>query len=236
MFYRLSNTATRAELEGIFKIPMAYPSLYKPNAIIDGLKENNVSVRTLDNPNALSIAIWGILPHGYSEEWQTFQNIKNTLNFNSESIKTDQCFKDSLYKRRCLVMITGFFTTYIINSTTYPYYVYLDGKSPFCLAGIYNELDDGFLTCSIIISDKANSIQSIQNLCNEAPIVLDRNDSSKWLDPNLSKEEVDKIIDEPQRFLFKSFPISANFYTEDTFDSDILKPYIFHPHIVNDFN
>lgn len=236
MFYRLSNTASRSELEGIFNVPLAYPSLYEPSAIIDGLKENNLLIRTSDNPEIISIAIWGILPSGYSEQWQTFQNIKNTLNFNTEVLKVDQCFKEALYRRRCVVFVTGFFTTYIINSRTYPYYVYLDSQAPFCLAGVYNELDDGFLSCSILISNKTTSLNNIQSLGDDVPIVLDKHSSKKWLDPSMGREEVNDLIDVPTKFLFKFYPISSNFYTDDTFDSDILKPFIFHPHIVNDFN
>lgn len=236
MFYRLSNTASRSELEKMSNTRMSYPSLYKSSVIIDGLKENNLTIKTCQNSDVLSIAIWGILPQGYSEQWQTFQNIKNTLNFEADSLKTDQCFKDALYNRRCLVYVTGFFTTYIINSKTYPFYVYLNTNTPFCLAGIYNELDDGFLTCTILVSRGANSINDIQNLSNEVPIVLDKKDAEKWIDSSMDKDEVDNFMDNPKKFLFRSYPISSNFYTEDTFDSNILKPFIFLPHIVSDSN
>ena len=224
MFYKLSNIAEGVELEKQFGIPLEYPELYSKQPIINGLNEENLLVILQDKPQVLSIAIWGILPENFNDDWQMFQNVSNTLNLEAETLKHDRWYCDALYERRCLIIVSGYFATLLSKGKLYPYYVYKKSKKPFCLAGIYNRLSDGFVTCSIIISRNLGVKRSVVDIFNEGPIILDEHTSEKWLSYDISQEEIEEIINRPAQTELNAHPIAKEFYKNDIIYNGILDP------------
>ena len=224
MFYKLSNIADRGELEKQFGIPLEYPELYTKQPIINGLNEENLMVILQEKPQVISIAIWGILPENFTDDWQMFQNVSNTLNVDAETLKLDRWYRDALYERRCLIMVTGYFATLLNKGKLYPYYVYSKSKKPFCLAGIYNRLTDGFVTCSVIISRNFGVKRNVEDIYSEGPIILNDYTSKKWLSYDLSVEEIDDILNDPEIPELNAHPIAKEFYKNDIIYSGILDP------------
>ena len=108
MNYKLSNIATKERIKNFTKLSFEYPHLYKAKRKINGLKEQTVSIITTENSNVITQGIWGILPQNYAENWSKFQNIKNTLHTDKLEIKKNILFKEALFSRRCLFIVTGF--------------------------------------------------------------------------------------------------------------------------------
>lgn len=182
MYYKISNMAKESVLEEEFGIPMQYANLYHPEPVIDGLNEETVFIITAESPAQIKPAIWGLLPEGYTEDWSIFQNLTNTLNLNGRDLdRGDVWYNQTFAKRRCLIPVTGFFTSYLFHGEVYPYFVKRRDGRPFALAGVYNRLEDGFLTCAILTREADNFTRKIQNIGIQMPLIVSKNHRDGWL-------------------------------------------------------
>jgi len=161
MKYKLSNTASIKELEEFTGLPLKHPNVYAKSPIITGFQEAITPVITENNPKEIEFGIWGLLPDNFNEDWEVFQNAIDTLTINPSNIDEDILFNESLNLKKCVVAVTGFFTSYLHNGKIYPYYVYSENKDPFFLAAYYNTLTDGFITFSIVLNTVDSNIKKI---------------------------------------------------------------------------
>nr|WP_321223176.1 SOS response-associated peptidase family protein [uncultured Psychroserpens sp.] len=213
MFYKLSNTCKLKDIEKEFKTVFKYPHLYEPKAIINGLEESNLPIITAENSSRVDFAIWGLLPQDYEEEWETFQGYTNTLNTNIDDVNLKQgIYSKSQDERRCLIVVNGFFTSKLINGKLQTFHVHLKNHKPFCIAGIYNIVNDGFLTCSLLVTNIGYTFNSIPNLGKQKPLIFKKKDHEKWLDPELDFKDLQSLIKTHERYEFLSHPIKEDFY------------------------
>jgi len=150
MISKISNTASLEEIESHLQSKFDYGQLYAPKSIINGMKEATVCLVTNEAPHHIQYGIWGLLPEGYTDSWKSFQAIYNTLEIECESLSPRTWPYDALKYRRCLILATGFFTGEVVNNSMQSYYTSLRNNKIFCFAGIYNVLEDGFLSCGIL--------------------------------------------------------------------------------------
>ena len=94
MYYRLSNIADLEEVESTFQAKFKHPNIYQPNQLINGLDENLVPIIKQNAGEHIDFAIWGLLPEGFKEEWNMFQDQINTLNIEIGQIDRSKWFKD----------------------------------------------------------------------------------------------------------------------------------------------
>jgi len=224
MYYKLSNIAEGRVLEEEFGISLKYPNLYRPNQIINGLNEETLFVVASDQKNLISPAIWGLLPEEFVDDWSVFQNTSNTLNFDQSNFYEDSWCGRAFTHRRCLVIVTGFFTAFLHNGTIYPYHVKrIDGK-PFCIAGIYNRLEDGFLTCSILTTKANRFTKKIQNIGSQMPLLLPKSKWIDWLNTDLAHSNVNEMFQNVSDNGLEAHLIAKEFFNHNiTYDS-VLEP------------
>jgi putative SOS response-associated peptidase YedK len=224
MFYKLSNTAKLHELEGEFEKKFKYPALYTPRLVINGLGEDNLSIITNKESHLINIAIWGLMPDGYKEEWSTFQNATNTLNISKEMLYSSKWMLESLEEGRCLIIVNGFFTYYVQNGVIYPYYVALKSGKPFLLGGIYNKLEDGFLSCSPLTVKARPMVSKFHNVDDQMPLAIPDSVSDEWLSGKTHVGLIEKIIDNPPSMDFRANPIAKEFFKNNIVYDSILQP------------
>jgi len=223
MYYRLSNTAEREAIEKELGVPFKYPTLYEPRPIINGLKESIVPVVTGADRRVVNFAIWGLLPENYQEDWDLFQNALNTLNLSRERLRRDLWYSRGFQKRRCLIIASGFFTFYLHKGDIFPFYVHAASGAPICLGGVYNQLEDGFITCALIIVDANSYIGRIQNIDRGMPLLVDPAFRQKWLDPENDREEVIRYVSHSKEHALSAYPITKEFYKNPRGRSKILQ-------------
>ncbi len=224
MFYKLSNTATINEIEEEFQAKFEFPNLYEPSAVINGLDESTLPIITSNNLKQIRFGIWGMLPQSLEENWKVFQNLTNTLNINVEHLDWDDfLYAEALDRRRCIIITTGFFTSALFNGKVYPHYVYLDDHRPFAVAGVYNQLDDGFLTCSVLIKKTHDELGKIPNLLHYKPLIFGPYDREHWLNQKLSYENLKDLVKSHQVQDYHSHPVSKEFYDNDILYDEIIK-------------
>lgn len=197
MKYKLSNTASLNLLKKEFGVEAKYPLVYKTKLKIDGNKEQLVSVITNENPKQIMPAIWGILPQCYEGSWQKFQKMKNTLHITTDAVFNNVLSKEALLKRRCLIIVTGFYVHYLNGTKVDDFLVEKEASQPFCLAGVYNVLKDGFITCAVINTEINISLKAINNLYNVMPLQIPRLLMDTWLNKEASLSEIRRILATP---------------------------------------
>lgn len=212
MYFKLSNTAEKETLERMAKASFKYPNLYKPQNIIHGLTEVSIPIITMEEPNELSLAIWGMLPESHTADWGIFQNNFNTLNFNEDSMDSGLWYSESLNGRRCLIPVTGFFTTLVENGEAYHFRVGLKNNDPFYLAGIYTVLEDGFITCSLLVGKSDDFIRQIQNSVETMPITVSVAQKDEWLSAKTTPMRTRQLLKKPLKQDFNATPITSKFY------------------------
>ena len=225
MYYKLSNTADRKRLESSFNAILKHPNLYQPEVVINGFNETNLPIITNVEPKTISLGIWGILPELYKDDWGKFQSLTNTLNIDQRNIHGELWYKEALEKRRCLILVTGFFTTFLKDGVTYPYYIGLKSGAPFSIAGIYNVLEDGFITCSILVGESNSYVKKFQNLVDCMPLIVKENQNDFWLDETISLEEIQYFLSKPSSHQLHANPIAKEIFNQNISYDSMLERY-----------
>lgn len=229
MLHKLSNTASSSLLEKEFNRLVKYPHLHREQVLIDGLEESTLPIIAIEEKQYIIPAIWGILPEDYSDDWYVFQNIFRSLNLNIDSLNNSSWLSDALLQRRCLIPVTGFFISCPFDGVSYPYYFHLLSGLPFCLAGIYNKTEDGFLTCAIITSSSGSGLNNVRNANGNLPILLSKDLHSSWLCEGIKKHEIHDLLHSVPDFQLMARPISMEFFNNKIPYNSILAPIFYDP-------
>lgn len=225
MYYKLSNTSDRERLERSFGAFFKHPKLYRPEVVINGHNESNLPIITSNEPSSINLGIWGILPEFYKDDWAKFQSLTNTLTIDERHIQGDLWYKESLEKRRCLILVTGYFTTFLKDGVTYPYHIGLKSGGPFCLAGMYNVLEDGFITFSLVVGRSSRYIRKFQNLVDCMPIAITENLIDFWLDQTVSLEEIQYFLSKPSEQKLHADPTAKEIFGQNISYDSMLERY-----------
>lgn len=213
----------REAMESAFGRPIRYPASYCPRPLINGLDEASICVVLKERPYLIDFAIWGLLPERYRDDWYIFQNSLNTLNITPDMINRDGWIRSSLMQRRCLILVSGFFVMHVHEGELYPYFVRQRSEEPFALAGIYNILDDGFVTASLLLGPSSRLVERIDNLGRGMPVILRPELRDHWLD-DLSEQEVLALsVHAPQADLI-AHPIARELFNQNISYKSMLEP------------
>ena len=213
MFYKISNIASKECIENKFQVTFEFPNLYQPQELIDGLKESTISIITLNNPDKVTFAIWGLLPENFEDNWSVFQDVFNTLNVKFDTLQSaGGLYQNLLINRRCAIIATGFFTTMLTNGTVKRCHVHLPNFEPFAIAGVFNELNDGFVTCSLVMVQVSESFKGIPNISNFKPLVLNELELKQWINPENSIDEIRELCDNHRSMKF-NYKLDHSFQT-----------------------
>ena len=224
MKYKISNTAEKRDLEKFTGLPFKYPKLYELNPLITGFEETIVPIITSEYATHLEYGIWGLLPDNYNENWEEFQSVVNTLTITLKDIKSNALYRESINLKRCVVLVTGFFTFYLYKGEMYPYYVYNATGMPFYLAGYCNHLNDGFITFTILLSKAHSSVQKIQNISDYMPKVLSSEEKNVWLADNTSEQEINFLTKNDCSLNLKAHPVAKELHKMGILYSTMLEP------------
>jgi len=233
------STALRKKKEQIeqrllSQIPAKFPDAtdYKPYFHLNGFSYGNLQIITMDEPEIITTAKWGLIPDWATHNPEAFRKKSNTLNARSESIFEKASYKDSAQNKRCLILADGFFEPHHENGVANPYFCYQPSKQYsegdlFLFAGLYNELDDHSLTTTILTTEANDFFVEVHNKGKRMPLILEENHFEDWLDSGINNQSINELMatgftNKP----FKAHPISRDLYKKNI-DTD--KPYIIEP-------
>lgn len=129
---------------------------------------------------------WGFIPF-----WAKDTKIgSRMINARSETVAESKAFKHSFEKKRCLIPATGFYEWQKIGKVKKPMHVRLESRDPFAFAGIYSHWKSTsgktLMSCAILTTAPNDLLRPIHN---RMPVVLQRRDEPRWLDPDYENVE-----------------------------------------------
>ncbi len=136
---------------------------------------------------------WGLIPFWTRDEASASKIQNRTINARIETINEKPSFKESYKKRRCIILIDGFYEHYHLNHNTYPFYIFHKEEKPLTIAGIWDNWlthDKKTISTTSIITTKAQGIMSkIHNNPklkeSRMPLILTENQINEWLSEDI---------------------------------------------------
>lgn len=150
---------------------------YKPR--YNSAPSQDVAVISNQNPAELSFYRWGLIPF-----WAKDKGIGNKMiNAKSETIAEKPSFKNSLKRKRCLVLSDGFYEWKAINKKEkIPYRITIRDNGLFAMAGIWDSWKDeagSTIYSFAIITTTPNRL--MEDIHTRMPVILEQKDEKSWL-------------------------------------------------------
>jgi len=138
-----------------------------------------VAVITNEKPQELTYHRWGLIP-----SWSKDMKIGSTLiNARSESVEEKPSFRTAFKKRRCLILVDGFYEwKALADKNKTPMFIHMKDQQVFAFAGlweIWNSPEgDEIRTCSILTTDANPFMATIHH---RMPVILPPSEYETWL-------------------------------------------------------
>jgi len=140
---------------------------------------------------------WGFKP-SWMEETKAGTGF---INVRAETVQIRPAFRDALKKRRCLIILDGYYEWKTIGRLKQPYYIRRKEGAVFAAAGIWENDSCGILTTV------ANSLLS--PIHPRMPLILEKETYQKWLDAKSPiKEIIEIVLTPPSSLPFLSYPVT----------------------------
>jgi putative SOS response-associated peptidase YedK len=145
-------------------------------------------IAVIREPHRLELLRWGlILPGGHRPG-------ARGINVRAESVARAPAYRESFRKRRCLVIVDGFFEWQRRDTAKQPFIVRRADRKPFALAGIWERstTTDGEIidTCAVLTGEAKGAVSEIHD---RMPLIVPASDYARWLDAG-EKDLADLLV------------------------------------------
>ena len=199
MCYNIAYLEKRAE-----RIAKHYGADFKPGSPqlelfhVNGFVHPQLFVLTSEEPQWIQPYTWGLIPKWCKDEEQAKQISSQTLNAKAETVFEKPSFR-SITKKRCLIIVNGFYEWQAVGKKKYPYYIHLKEQDFFSMGGLYENWinkETGELknTFSIITTEANPMMAKIHNTKKRMPFILPDEKEKVWIEKDLPKEEMEKLM------------------------------------------
>jgi putative SOS response-associated peptidase YedK len=199
MCYNISLIKGIVDLEERFEAKFVDPALYKPVYHSSAFSIPYHPVISNEGSNLIQFFQWGLIPSWIKDESAANRIRLKTFNSRAETVFVKPSFRYSIRKKRCLVLVDGFYEWRHENKKTYPYYITLTDRTAFSLAGIWdtwmNDTTGAVKNTFSIVTTTANSLlEKIHNTRKRMPVILKREDEKRWLNEDVSMDELGSML------------------------------------------
>ena len=169
-FVRKQPSAVYAELFGVDAVPGDASYNVAPTQPV-------AVVRLAGDRREAVLLRWGLIPFWSKDGKQSF------INARADSVLEKPAFRNSIKKRRCLVLADGYYEWKTVGKAKQPYYFHRRDDRPFAFAGLWDTWkgpDGPVESCAIITTD-ANELS--RPIHDRMPVILPQAACSAWLEP-----------------------------------------------------
>jgi putative SOS response-associated peptidase YedK len=177
-------------------------------------------IAIIRQPRRLELVRWGIAVADAKRPGPV-------INVRVETVARAPAYRESFRRRRCLVIVDGFFEWQrLVEKKRQPFALRLGDGKPFALAGIWTEsaTADGELVpaCAIITGPATGAVAPIHD---RMPLVVPPEEYARWLDSEI-REDVAHLVTLADRAAvgFVSYPVSTLVNSPDNDDPRCLEP------------
>lgn len=200
MCFNIAVYREKKLVEHAFNARFLQPELYQPYYHVSGFSLPYVPVITSEDPGVISMYRWGLVPFWVRSASDADDICRKTLNARGETIDVKPSFRAAARKRRCTVLVDGFYEWSLTNDRKYPYYIRRKDGDMITLAGLWEnwEQDKSILNTFTIITREADAFFSkVHYPKNRMPVILDEKNRAQWLDPQMNIARMKQLIQMP---------------------------------------
>jgi putative SOS response-associated peptidase YedK len=177
-------------------------------------------------PRTLDQLRWGLIP-----TWAQDPAIGNRMiNARAESAAEKPAYRDSFFRRRCLVPADGFYEwKKLERKTRQPYLIRRQDRLPFAFGGLWSWWRDWHAPGSeaietfTILTTQPNDL--VRPLHDRMPVILERQDFAAWLDPaNTDVAGLRPLLAPPAAAGWEAVPVSRAVNSPDHDAPDCIEP------------
>ncbi len=184
---RTTLTITPDDLERSFGYSV--PADYRPRFNI-APTQNQLALSDAGSGVGLRWYRWGLIPF-----WAKDMSIGNRLiNARAEGIAAKPAFRAAFAKRRCLIVVDGFYEWQAAVGGKRPHRIRAADGAPFTLAGVWERWDRGpeVIESCAIITTEANPLMS--PIHDRMPVIVAPADRGRWLGVNTTGGELSTLL------------------------------------------
>ncbi|MFA8435223.1 MAG: SOS response-associated peptidase [Marinifilaceae bacterium] len=195
MCFFVSLASPKKAIEDYLHLTYNSSEEFVPSYYFSGFDHPYLPVLAQSDPDRLQMMSWGLVP-AWAQDEETASSIRNkTLNARMETVQQKVSFRKAVSTQRCLIPINGFFEWQSRKNRKYPYYIYMEDRPIFCLAGIfdcwvYPGSEEILMSFSILTREANPFMAEIHNTSKRMPAILDQKQESVWIDTLNSEERV----------------------------------------------
>ena len=194
MCYTIEINLTREQLEKRFNARLDKNLPYRKQNRVSAFAIPDCPVICSDAPGEIKLFKWGLIPSWSRNEEYAKEIRMKTFNAKSETITEKASFRHLVKTRKCLVLTNGFYEWQARGKEKQPYFIQVKDTEAIALAGLFdswtNRMTGEILNTFTIITTRANPLlEKIHNTKKRMPVILDRDDELKWIDPVLPLEK-----------------------------------------------
>lgn len=198
-------------LEDEYNEQPGYPD--QPAYHLNGFDHPDLPVITREAPHTIQWFQWGLIP-SWAQSVEKAAELQNfTLNATCENLFDKPSFHESALKKRCIIIVGGFFENRHEGKLKYPYFIYPAKEPFFRFGGIYSEWanrETGEIvsTCAIITTPANYLMEKIHNTKKRMPLIFSKAQAQQWLMPGLTREEMDALMMPCDETMLQSHTVS----------------------------
>lgn len=235
MCYNIAYIEKRAE-----RIAAHYGASFKPEDRqlqffhVNGFVHPQVYVITQEEPQYIQPYTWGLIPAWCKDEKQAEEMSNHTLNAMCETVFEKPSFRSSISKKRGLVIVSGFYEWHTIGKKKFPFYIHHKSREFFSMGGIYehwlNKATGELHHTFSIITTPANRLLSvIHNSKMRMPLIFQERDEKRWIENNLSKDEITSLMKPLPDGELHAYCISKRITdrTQNSNSEEVMEPFVY---------
>lgn len=199
MCYSLAVLSPKEVIRARFNVSSPSNEQHSLYYYVSAFDYPRLPVITSAAPDELSYLAWGLIPSWVKSVDDAEKIRKQTMNARAESIYEKPAFRQAAASQHCLVVADGFFEWQEVKGKKYPYFLRLKSREPFAMAGLWDawtnrESGVTLSTFSIVTCPASPLLAVIHNTAKRMPVVLSREKERQWIDPSLSRSDMDALL------------------------------------------
>lgn len=118
---------------------------------------------------------------------------RRVINARGETVRTNRLFSDAFERRRCAVVVDGFYEWMEDPYGNRPHRVHRRDGAPFLLAAIWEEASAGagVPTCAIVTTEASRRLERIHE---RMPVIIPTSEKDRWLSPESDPAELEDLL------------------------------------------
>ena len=123
---------------------------------------------------------------GYSFFDKKNNQEKNIINSRIETINNKVLFKESYYKRKCIIPLNGYYEWSLIDNNKIPFFIHIPPCEPMYLAGIWKYINFKKDDQKVFTIITKNANENIRKIHHRMPALLSVEEGKEYLDDDNS--------------------------------------------------